>query len=175
MKALLPIILIVSSIGLYFVHIKPALGEVQILVEKEAEFDRALEAIAKVEIARDRLTATFESISPEDLDRLGTFLPTYVNDEELVLDIDAIAKKHKMKVAGVTVKEEANNAGLPGELPIKKRTATFSVTGTYPDFVAFINTLETSLQVMDVTSIDFNPNSDSPAYQLGITVYSFTQ
>lgn len=174
MKTLIPAILFVTAIGLYFTYIDEAYLDMRQLQAQETEFDNALEDVKKVEDARAKLIAKYQSIQSGDLDRLGTFLPARVDDGQFILDVNNVAEYYDVEIGTITKGEVEESTDDFADF-IKVEEFRFSITSTYNDFISFISDLEKSLQLVDIVSIDVIANEDErfTEYIVNLAVYEF--
>ncbi len=174
MKSLTPIILIIVSIVIFFTVTDPLYKEVKDLKVKYAQYQDVLDKSKELLNQRKALQDRYDSFSKDDLDRLQKLLPDTVDNVRLIIDMDGIAKRYNLTIGGVRLDE--TKATKPGA---KDATATitggedkygtipmgFSVTADYETFLRFLEDLESSLRIVDVTSIGLRPGAND--------IYSF--
>lgn len=157
-KSLLPFLIIGLSIGLYFMYIGPTWGEIGTLREKKAAYAAVLEQSKEIKAKREDLVAAYGSISESDIAKLNNIIPAKFNAILLANDLDAIAAKNS-----VGIKEFRNNdqtaLGVDsidesGNVEFRSHEISIGVTGDFPQFMRFIKDLESSLQLMDITSVN---------------------
>lgn len=183
MKRLLPFILIGASVWMYFGYISPSYDNVKVV---RAERDQYAEALAKARDAekiKEALVTKYNSITSEELARLQTMLPDTVDPVRLVIDVSSIAAKYGMAPKKIKVTSEPQSQSGNGTAPLGPDvglnvfapvTLQFSVNGTYENFIQFIETLESSLRVIDVKEISFTSpalRSRTTDYTINLTVY----
>src|SRR3972149_11708206 len=98
MKYILPAILILASLGLFFLFINPTYPEVKDLKAKVDSYNEALNNSKKLQSVRDVLVSKYNGFSPDDIDRLGKLLPDNVDNIKLVLEIQRISAQFNMNV-----------------------------------------------------------------------------
>ncbi|HLP43965.1 MAG TPA: hypothetical protein VK145_01685, partial [Candidatus Nanoarchaeia archaeon] len=103
MKSLLPIILAVAAIGLFFFQVKPIYSEVSALRAQGKEYDEALEMAKELDTLRDDLSKKLDSFSDADLNRLDRFLPRKLDTVRIVLDIDGIGIRNGLNLSDIKV------------------------------------------------------------------------
>ncbi len=159
MSTILSVILIVSSLGLFFAYVDPMYKEAKEIRVKEAEYNTVLSKSRELKERREQLTAKFNNISERDRERLEKLLPDNVDNVRLVLDIDNIALKYGMTLKNISVQDasgESREGALgPDTRPFGSLTLNFTVTSSYENFVSFLNDLEDSLRLVDVTDLSF--------------------
>jgi Tfp pilus assembly protein PilO len=174
----MPLILIALAGSLFFVFTNPLFDDVSTLTAEVSSYNEALDNSKALENERDKLTAKFNAINPENLRRLEKLLPQNVDNIRLILEIEQIAKPYSMvlkdvKYSTMEDKEKAENEGAviqPGRLEkdASKNYGSFdlefSVSGTYNDFINFTRDLENNLRIVDIISVSFSSDSgNTPA------------
>lgn len=145
-----------------------------------SSYDEALANSKALENERDKLTKKYNSIEPENLEKIRKMLPDSVDNIRLILEIENIAKPYGMLLKDVkydaTKKEETkgdekNNVVQAGstasnsEQTAKKDygvwTLEFSTKGSYANFLNLLKDLENNLRVVDISSIQFSSTEAS--------------
>lgn len=176
MRTLLPALFIVIAIGIFFGFIDPAYSRTNELRVEEAQFDQALTRSRELQQVRDQLLSQFNVISQSNISRLEKFLPDNIDNVRLILDIDSIAARYGMRTRNVQLEVGNDRSGL-GQVGQDDRgfqsiIVSFSVTGSYSNFRAFVSDLERSLRLVDVVGISFSAdNSDVYDYSVSIKTY----
>lgn len=170
MRALLPLLFLVIAAGIFFGFIDPTYQRVKELRAEEANFDQALTRSKELQQVRDQLLSRYNTFPQSDLERLEKLIPDNVDNVRLILDFDALASAYGMRIRDVELETNESRAarGQVGsdENRYDSLILSFSVTGTYDTFRAFLGDLEESLRLVDVTSISFTAN------QTGVYDYS---
>jgi len=164
MKKLMPLILIIVSIGVFFFFIDPKYKEIQQAQSQIEENDQMLELAKELQKERDTLQAKFNSIGEADKDKLEKVLPDTIDNVRLILDINNIADYFGIAIAGITVagapsEEETGNSTIAKSSNGKQYgtiSVGFSVSATYEVFKAFLTQLEESLRLVDVRGFSVN-------------------
>jgi Tfp pilus assembly protein PilO len=166
MKYLLPIILILASVGLFFLYINPNYLSVKDMRTQQSSFNEALDNSKKLQAARDTLVEKYNAFSPNSVERLSKLLPDNVDNIKLVLEIDRVATQYGMQVKNIKYdlsKKDAPVASnqFAAQAPQAKKDygdfeLEFSVEGSYANFVSFLTSLENSLRIVDLESISFS-------------------
>lgn len=184
MKSITPVLLIVISIGLFYLHISPRYERVQTLRTEQSQYNDALDRVDELAISRDQLLTKYNDFSQDNLARLERFIPDKVNTVKLIADIDGVAGRHGIAIRSVTTTDQdIDNAqsistSPSDEKPYKTTQISFRFTATYPNLVLFLKDLEKSLQMVDVKMVSFqvpqgNQNSSGLSeYQIAIHTYS---
>lgn len=179
----MPIILILISVGLFYLHISPRYHEVQNLQDQQKQYKDALARASELGSVRDTLLTKYNSFSQSDLARLERIVPEKVNTVKLIADTDSIAGRYGITIKSITASEQPvdnNQSVVTSATPAKayKTTViTFKFSATYPNFVLFLKDLEKSLQLIDVEKVTFDVPSDASSkglydYTASIDTYS---
>lgn len=199
MRLILPISFIIVAVVLFFVIIDPLYGDVKQLRADVNTYNIALNNSTELQKTRDSLIEVYKNIKKEDKDRLEHFLPSTINNIELILEIEKIANLHGVPIKDIkfdstkpSEKNEASNTARndvvvaendpANYLPYGVFPLEFTVEGNYDTFLSFLQDLEHNLRLVDVKSISFtvpqsttgtintvNPNIYS--YQLKVETY----
>ncbi len=180
LRLIVPIILIVVAIAGFVMFASPLYQDVANLQAQVASYDEALGNAKSLESQRDNLTTKENGISLENKVKLEKFLPNNVDNIRLILEIGNIAKPYGMILGDV--KYGASNTSTAGSQPgttaqnISSNSLNglsnsnygsldleFSTTGTYDNFLSFLNDLEHNLRIVDVSSIQFSSDSGAGA------------
>lgn len=178
MRWFLPLILIISGIGGFFLVAEPIYTEALSLKEEADKYNEALANADLLKAERDRLTERYNSFLPEDLERLSKILPDSVNNVRLILEIQQVAQQNGILVQNVQFepnqfieeggddaqdqRRSGSNIRRPASsvsLDYDVFDLEFSIEGRYSDFVEFMKLMEKSLRIVDVRSIIFTPGT----------------
>ena len=171
-RLILPLVLTAISIGLFLVYTNPTYTNIGTLRTRIAEYDQALYNSQELLHVRDQLTSQYNGISADDRARLSKIMPDNVDNIRLIIDIQRIASQYGMLPRDISFEPikkdstERTQALVSGQLPDSKKNygsfdLSFSVSGTYQNFLLFLNDLEQSLRVVDIESVSFSADSVS--------------
>lgn len=176
MRTLLPILFIVIAAGIFFGYVDPAYSRIKELRAEEDEFNQALNRSRELQEVRDQLISRYNVIAPQNIDRLEKLLPDNIDNVRLILDMDSIAARYGMRTRNVQLQsaEDRASAGQVGqdERAYQSIVMSFSVSGSYDNFRAFIADLERSLRLVDVVHIGFAP-SGSGVYDYSVSIKTY--
>ncbi|PIR85197.1 hypothetical protein COU15_02205 [Candidatus Kaiserbacteria bacterium CG10_big_fil_rev_8_21_14_0_10_45_20] len=176
MKTLFPILFILVAGGILFGFINPTWSEIKVLREEEEKYNSALDRSRLLQETRDQLLSRYNTFSPAELARLEKFLPDNVDNVRLILDIDSIAGRYGMRIRDVILSSDTSRTDLgqlgPDENRFDSRILSFSVTGSYTEFRAFLEDLEQSLRLVDVMKITFS-STDSGVYDYSLSIKTY--
>lgn len=176
MKNIIPLFLIIASIGLFVFFTNKQYQAVKKLQTDIGEYDKALGRSKDILKKRQELQDKYKEFTGSDLKSLEKLLPNHVDNVQLVLDINGIAKIHNMTVSKVKVADEqgtTKNVPLgPNTKPYASILVSFKTKGSYEDFVGFMKDLEKALRITDITNLSFKTAVDnSNEYSVTIKTY----
>ena len=151
----IPVILIGISVASFFFLVSPMYsGEngITALRAQIVSYNEALDNSKALESERDKLTQKYNSIDPDNLEKLKKFLPDSVDNIRLILEIEQLAAPYGMVLRDVKYdtnpKAEAKPstgtvvAGGAAPTVVNKNYGTwdleFSTEGTYNNFLNFL-------------------------------------
>jgi Tfp pilus assembly protein PilO len=182
MKSLMPFITIALCVTIYFLYISPTLGDIDERRGKLAEYRNALEQTKELKIQRDAAITASNNISEADLNRLNKIIPGKFDGVLFVNDISAMAARNGVKMSNFKTSETApatrNVDEIAEEKPFKVVSVSFKLTGQYDQFIKFLKELESSLQLIDVISLNITSGKVEKAsdnnldYDIEINTYS---
>ena len=179
MKLLLPIFFIIVSVVIFFAYIDGAYQDIRQLRAEIAGYDEALKRSKELQAIRDTLLSRYNTFSQSQLDRIEKLLPDNIDNVRLVLEIDSIAARYGMRVSSIVVSSgattQADGVVGPGTDTYNTVELSFRTAASYDDFMAFLRDLESSLRIVDVTSLAFSApdgiDADGYEYSLSIITY----
>lgn len=201
-KALTPVIGIIVAVGLFFTYIQPTFKDIKSIQDETAAYAQAVEKASELQKRIDELTQQQTSISLANLEQLDALLPDRVDEVAVLLDLDTLATLHHLTLGDIEVGNQEKNEtgkqdtqkesvtvgptadplngavlGVPLDETIHSQYATlgisFSVSGTYNDFRLFLQDIEHSLVLMEVTKITFaRSEGEATAFMVTVQLYS---
>ncbi len=181
MSRVLPIVLVLVAIGIFFGYVHPTVtGQIATTQKEIDEYDKALDAAKRFDDKQTQLASALKALPPDGITRLEQFLPNNVNNVQLILDLDALASKSGLKVTtfsdAESVTKNSNSSTdttaasdvSDENQPYESLDLTISATGTYAQLRIFLDGIEASLQPLDLVELTI---SDSPTgvYTFGMT------
>ncbi len=170
-----PLLLIVLSVGLFYLYINPQYTEINTLNAKEAEYSNALDKAQQIQQIRANLLTKYNNFSQENMQKLQTLLPDNVDNVRLALDLANVAKKYNIDIKDIKIDKPLNDlqAGPTGQIkPYGEAKVTFSFSASYENFVKYVMDIEQSLRIVDVSGISFKaPPSGMYDYTLVVNTY----
>ncbi len=195
-KMLSAIVAFLLAAGIFFFYTKPAytgpgtferpsVGEMKAQI---AQYEDALQKVAELEQLKQKLLAKYNSYNPQDIERLETLLPDHVDNIGLILELDNLASRYGMTLENVDVNTEmfgASDGQSLGEgvaaigdsQKYDSITLSFSTFGTYDKFKTFLQDLEASLRIVDLSELSFSAQESTgggaPTYNFDITIRTY--
>jgi hypothetical protein len=183
------LILIVLAIGIYFTYTS---GQIAVLNSIQATNNQYLSAIdnaKKLINLRDSVLNQYNAISDVDKTRLNKIVPDNIDNIRLTIDISGIAARHGITATGITTSADAKSsaatpiantmpghgslaAGPSSNGSLSTVTVSFGVTTTYPNFISFLQDLERSLRILNVTGITLSTSANG-VYTYGVTLNTY--
>ena len=172
----MPLMLVAAAIGLFVWYTNPTYQTIKSLSIQNASYDNALNKAQELRGLRDSLLNKRNGFAPADLDKLQKILPDNVDNIRLIIDINTIATRHNLALTNVdlgAVSKQAAAAASGDTSPVGSVDVGFSVTtANYSDFLAFVQDVEHSLRLVDVTKISFSAAASGPiTYTMSVRTY----
>jgi Tfp pilus assembly protein PilO len=167
-KIIISFILFGLSIFLVFGYVKPTFNKAQTIKDVTiTQYDGALEKAELLDTKKRQLTARYAKIPRESRDRLKKLLPPQVDNVQLVLDIDGVASTHNIRIGSVKIHKSVNkktdaqtggsvtfNDTANSTLQYRNMSLSFVAVTTYADFKAFMQDIEKSLRIVDLSELE---------------------
>jgi len=196
MKYLLPLINLSIAAALFFVVTDQMIinaplsenlsdsvkstGGIRALLVRQDQLDAAI-ATAKLLGKRvNELNGQYNSFSADDQSRLNMLLPDHVDNIQLIIDVNGVAKKNGMGIKNIKVttdedgstQETAQTTAASSATTLGSMTLSFSVTGSYDAYKNFIRDLAGSLRIIDISSTSFNTD-DKGIYTYNVELRTY--
>jgi len=125
----------------------------------------ALDAAKSFGAKNDALTKAKNDISQTNRDRLDQLLPSSVNSVAVILDLTALATRTGIRLSSINA--VSPTVGTPTAVETSDAVGSMDLTltaaGTYQGFHAFLEAIERSAEILDVTDISVK-TSDTGVY-----------
>lgn len=184
MNLISSIILIIISIGTFFIYIDPnyqgknlSSGKQSVLElqAEDAKYQDALTYTTQIGERRDTLQSKKANFNTDDLDRLEKLLPDNIDNIKLVIDMNRIAQSHGLVLKNIKLDTTAKlETGKIGQDNSKYGTVglSFSVSSSYDNFQNFLGDLEKSLRLVDITDLSVSGN-DTGVYDFSVGLKTY--
>lgn len=179
------LILIIVGIGIYFTVTSSMLADAKAVKATNDRYAVALESAAHLVSLRDDIQRQYNAISPADRDRLDKIVPSSVDNIRLIIDVNSVAVKHGFSLSDIKAVASSNGSktvpstapGVAAASPISVPTLdtvslSFSATASYNQFVSFLQDLETSLRIMDMSHLTITA-ADTDSYKYDVTLQTY--
>jgi hypothetical protein len=176
---ILPVVLLVISLGLFFGYINPTYSQKVLPLQAEiTQYDNTLAAAEDFNQKEAQLATERSALPADAIERLENFLPDGVDNVQLILDLNALAAKSGIQLSNFDIKGDIrpNESSKTGALSLEsgsKRVDSIDVSvkavGSYSAFRLFLAGLEKSLRPMDVVQMDLS-SAASSIYTYNITL-----
>jgi hypothetical protein len=187
MNFILPLILILSSLGIFFGYVDPSYKGTGIITESDfttygikqlqeeyKKYQDTSNNSTKVVQNREILTAKNNNIKETDKAKLLKLLPNNIDNVRLILEITDIAAKRNLSLKGISISgsTKTSEAIGPDNTPYGTLNLKFSVNTTYDTFLNLLNDLETNLRLIDITDIGFS-SSETDFYDFSVSLNTY--
>lgn len=183
------IILVAIAIGIYFTYTQGQIDHDNTIVAVNGQYQNAINNARSLEAIRDSVQEDFKQISPDDQAKLDKILPSSVNNIHLIVDVSKMANSNgfalrniKADVVQNTAQSNAANTispvpGMSGSSLIPTTSLanvklSFDTTAPYYKFESFMQQLEKSLRIMDVTKLTLKA-TDTGVYDFSVEINTY--
>lgn len=171
MRSILAALGIILAGGIFFGFTKPTYDSIQTDQAQIAQYNAALAKATQLQTLKQTLLSRYNSFNPTDLSRLQVMLPDQVNNIGLILDLDTLAQQFGMSLENVDISGDGTSntpdtssssggvgtadtsVGAPSAM-YDSLDVSFTVHGTYSQFIQYITNLETSLRIVDLVKLN---------------------
>lgn len=176
MKTFLPAFLIIISLGLFFLVTEKNMQKKNEIKSRVVEYDSALDKAKEILKKRAELQEQFNKFSTQDLDNIYKILPDNVDNIQLVLDINGMARDNGIPpLNAIKIENTLPNKDAPAgsdKNPVATINLSFGLSASYDKLLTFLRSLEESLRIVDVTGISFKSNKEGEYdYTISIKTY----
>lgn len=158
MKSLTPFLIIIVCIVAYFLYIGPQLDEIVTLRTKLANYQKTLDDSKNLKANLDKMLVAYNSVPEEDRVKLDKMIPSKFNDVNFVSDMNNIASKNSITINNIKIldnqsEQEGVVVSQENSTPYQTAKATFTMSGSYEQFVKTLRDIESSVRLVDVKSV----------------------
>ena len=180
---------IILAGAIFFFYTQPAYDSSLTVRNKIASYDEALSKAAELQQLKQQLLSKYNAFNPNDIDRLQKLLPDHVDNIRLIMDMDSMASARNMELSNVDISgnDSSSNATPQSAMSAlggsndkySALTLGFTTTGTYSNFKKFLQDLQLSLRIVDLTSLTITPapggsvSDPDPNYAFGIKLKTY--
>src|SRR3989344_1643428 len=160
MRSIISILLFLGGIALIFWAAKPLWEEISVLRVERGGIYNTLSELRSLQETRDNLLSTYNSISKSDLDKLNQVMPQETDTGGILVSLEKIAQDRGVRLRKVEFRINQDDKNVK---TIQASNSMFNtidlslvVSAGYDSFKSFLNALEKSSRVMDVTDMSFS-------------------
>ncbi len=186
MNLIMPIILIVASVAVFFGYVDPNYKSgtpsnpsdystygVTDLKSELANYEDISKKSTEITQKRDSLIKKRNSIDENEQARLKTLLPSNVDNIRLIIEVNRIAAKRNLVLKNISFTEGKDTSSIgSANTPYGTLTLKFTVTASYNNFLNLLTDLESNLRLLDITDISFN-SSDTGLYDFNVSLNTY--
>ncbi len=176
MKILIPLLLVGAAIGIFFGYTDGHYREALAKKATADQIEKAKENARALNEQREKLTVMWKKISAADTSKLSKMLPDSVENVGLIIEINNVSKKNGMgDIKNPQINQATSAKGSVKGVDSSKYgslSMSFNITGTYDQFLAFIQDLETYVRLVDIIGLSFTSTKDG-RYTYNITIQTY--
>jgi Tfp pilus assembly protein PilO len=184
MRSSISLIVIALCIGMYFLYMKPAISEVKTLIAQKAQYTNVLDKSQELSAKRDEIMTKYNSIPSDEIKKLDKIVPETFLPEVFLNDVNNLAASSGLKIKNIktsSVNPNDRSGIIPegDQSPYKTNVLTVTFSGGYGQFLKFLNDLESSLHLIDVSSASVKVGAKDPKiitdiYDFEITLVAYS-
>lgn len=167
MSSLLPILLILGGIA-GFALANPVWNDLTALRNERTELTSIKGKIETSRTRKDGLMTELAALPSDKRARLAQMIPEESRREGILLIMTNIARKNSVEIKTINFTEA--RAKVEGDFA--SVDTALSVSGNYPNLMAFMKDVEASLRLSDVERANLTSSGKSP-FELQLTVRSY--
>jgi Tfp pilus assembly protein PilO len=187
-RIILPAILILASVLSFIFFTNPTYQDTLALKKTNQAYNEALTNYKSLETIRDALTAKYNAIPQDNLERLNHLLPDNVDNIRLIIEIERIASVYGLVLTDVHYDVKAQDT-TTGTTPVNPRTASadtftankdygsfdlgFATQGSYSKFLQFVGDVERNLRVVDLKEVTFTSTDTNDTYKYNFKIKTY--
>ncbi len=189
-------ILIVLAIGIYATYTRGVWADASSVKAVNDTYASAIDNAVKLIAVRDQVLKSYNNISANDRDRIDKMIPDTVDNIRLIIDLNSVALQHGFSLKNITATTDTGSNSSPSSGPSSAQstqaalsgvgssalsisaptldtvTVSFSASAPYNQFTSFLQDLEASLRIMDVTHLTLSAN-DTGTYDYTVQLSTY--
>jgi Tfp pilus assembly protein PilO len=190
MDFIIPIILIISSLGVFFGYVDPnyrgtpnpnstdySTYSTTALQAEFAKYQSIAQSSNTIVAQRNDLIAKENTISTDDQARLEKLLPSNIDNIRLIIEISQIAQNRNLVAKNISVSDTGIDSSSNGSIGANSASygtlsLKFTVNASYNNFINLLQDLENNLRLVDITNISFT-STDNGFYDFNVTLNTY--
>lgn len=189
MRNIFAILLILASFGIYYGYTKNVFADVSSTKVQLVDLDATLAKADMLDEEKQSIQNTINSFNESDKEKLNTMIPDNADNVRLIINIQNIAQTSGLAIKDIKVNDEAGQTGQITNANTADQASgienggsdqsynsvklSFSVSSTYPNYVQFVEKLEQSLRLVDITSLAIKSTDNNNIYQFDTTLKAY--
>ena len=174
-------ILIILAVALYFTYTSGVWNDAMAVKAVNDQYTGAISSAEQLISVRDKVLKDYNNISADDRDNLDKVIPNTVDNIRLIIDLNSVALQHGFSLKNITAAAKESSISSSGQNGQSFSIATptldtvavsFSVSAPYQQFISFMQDLEASLRVMDITHLTVTAN-DTGTYDFSVQLNTY--
>ncbi|QQG46138.1 MAG: type 4a pilus biogenesis protein PilO [Candidatus Niyogibacteria bacterium] len=166
MRLAISIILLLAALSLLFFWGRTLWNDIQVLRVEKSSYESVIARLNTLRKTRDNLLASYNAISAQELKKIKNFLPENANHGLFVVQMSNMANESGLLLKNINIAAREERSS---EVPV-----SISVSGSYQNFIGFLNRLERSLRLIDVAKLSFTAGRDG-FYDFNLEAKTYTQ
>lgn len=166
MRFIISIILLAATAAVLFLWGRTLWTDIQTLRIESDAHESVLARLNVLRKTRDNLLASYNSIPADDLKRIKNFLPQNANSGLFVVQMSNAAGASGLLLKNINIS--------PPDEKTAETKISLSLAGGYRNFLGFLQGLEKSLRLIDVTELSFSAGRDN-FFDFNLEAKSYTQ
>jgi Tfp pilus assembly protein PilO len=184
-----PILSILIAGAAIFFFVKPMFVEIQAVQAETKGYTDAIDKATQFNVLLASLLEKKNSFSTRELDRLETLVPDQIDGVRALVDLERLATSHGLLFSRVTVdlagegiedseessKDVADGSVVQLQNGLRALDIEFSVVGGYSQFKSFLEDVERSLVLMDISELTFQTQvGELTNYNVTVRLYGMS-
>lgn len=178
------IVLVIIFVGLggYWLFLGPQLQTVQRTGLFESKNKQDELAAKKLDLEKIKaLASEYSALNLSELEKISKALPTHPRIPDIFAQFEVLAQKNQIIVSSLSVHEGTALPARQGEQQIDKavlnRIGVLDITlkvgalDSYEKLKAFLNSIESNMRLVDLTSLQYLGQNDHDTYSLNLKSY----
>jgi len=179
-RTLSPFLSIIVAIVLFVFFIKPTYYETNALRDDAREYREAASSyIDFTEILKQKIEEKEKFTSGEK--KLNLLIPEEIDSTQLLVDLKSLANRNGLLFGNIVVvegealdmEEEDEDSVIDERARLVPTDISFELIGTYSQFKSFLEDLESSQVLFEVTSLAFDTAEQKMFQQFSFTVRTY--
>jgi len=164
MRIIISVILIAAAIAVLFFWGRSLWQDVQAFSSEKASYVSVISRMNQLRKTRDGLVQVYNTIPSQDLEKIKDLIPDTADTGTLVVELSNLANENRLLLKNINARGDKDGV----------LTVVFSVSGSYENFADFLEKLEKSLRLIDVSKISFSAGKDN-FYEFSLEAMTYLQ